>query len=175
MQRIGKEVETFVPNADGSVEAKANFTFNDRGTDVPLAARYELAPDGVPRWYQAWGSTSRSSDLDDRVVAAPGGAFVVRRHDSPEARVTPRGPFAVISGYAPILGQQLLVRAWLAHGRPPTLALVPAGRVAIESRGRERFEHDGKPLTLEHLAVRGLVWGRQDVWIDDTGQLIAVV
>jgi imidazolonepropionase-like amidohydrolase len=175
LQPIGVEVDRFRRGADGSLEAKANFTFNDRGTDVPLAARYELGPSGVPLRYESWGSTSRSSTVDDRVVAASDGAFAVRRQDAPEARVTPRGTFAVLSGYAPILGQQLLVRAWLAHGRPSTMALVPAGQVSIDSRGHERFEHGGKPLSLEHLAVRGLVWGRQDVWIDDAGQLIAVV
>jgi imidazolonepropionase-like amidohydrolase len=89
--------------------------------------------------------------------------------------VRPPASFAVASGYAPVIGQELLVRAWIARGRPAKLALLPDGDVAIQSRGQESFVRDGKPVSLEHIAIFGLVWGREDLWIDDKQQLAALV
>lgn len=175
LNAIGTESDTFLRSSDGGIDAKANFTFNDRGRDVPLAAHYQFGPDGTPRRYEAWGSISRYSTIDDSVSAAGDGTYVVRHRNGPEARTAPHMPFAITSGYSPILGQQLLVRSWIAQGRPPKLALLPEGNATIESRGQENYEHDGKPLTLEHLAVQGLVWGREDIWIDDASRLVAVV
>lgn len=174
-QRIGVEHATLARAADGSGVVKTTFTFNDRGTDVPLAAEWQLAPGGMPVHYQAWGFAARGVSLDDRVDLAGDGSVEIERQEQPlERRHAPAG-FAIASGYAPVIGQELLVRAWIARGRPAHLALLPAGDVAIQSRGRETFTRDGAAVTLEHLAVFGLVWGREDLWIDDQGELAALV
>jgi hypothetical protein len=77
MQRIGIERDTYTPTTDGGTEAKAIFSFQDRGSPVPLSALYRLAPDGSPLRYQAWGNTARGTSIDDRVVARGGGGFDV--------------------------------------------------------------------------------------------------
>jgi imidazolonepropionase-like amidohydrolase len=175
LQPIGVEHDTFTPTRDGGVEAKAIFTFNDRGSDVPLAASYRIGPDGLPWRYDAWGQVARRAPLDDHVRAAGDGAFTVRRLGAPTRTAKVAQPYAVSSGYAPLLGQDLLVRTWIARGRPARLPLLPEGEAAIESRGNESYPIDGKPVVLEHLAISGLVWGREDAWIDDKGKLAAVV
>lgn len=177
MQRIGIERDTYTPTTDGGTEAKAIFSFQDRGAAVPLAALYRLAPGGAPLRYQAWGNTARGVTIDDRVVARGDGSFDVYRLGAGERRVEAgkMGPIAAISGYAPVLGQQLLLKAWARHGRPATLALLPAGTARVTPRGKESFPLEGKTVTLEHLAVQGLVWGREDVWLDEEGDLAAVV
>ena len=174
-QRIGVEHATIARTGDGGREVKTTFTFNDRGTDVPLAALWELAPDGNPRRYQAWGSVARGVSLDDRVERAGGGALEIAREEQPIARTDAPAAFAAASGYAPVIGQELLVRRWLALGRPATLRVLPVGDVHIESRGRDTLTLDGKPIAFEHLAIFGLVWGREDVWIDDKRELAALV
>ena len=175
LQRIGIERDTYLALSDGGVEAKAIFSFQDRGSAVPLSAVYQLAADGAPRRYQAFGNTARGITIDDRVTARGDGSFGVFHSGQEERRVVQSGPFAAISGYAPLLGQQLLVKTWAAHGRPATLALLPTGTATITARGKESFTLDGKPVMLEHLAVQGLVWGREDLWIDDAQELVAVV
>ncbi len=108
--------------------------------------------------------------IDERVDLEADGAFRVTRLGLPDARVRPTGAVAALSGYAPVLGQELLVRAWNAHGRPATMTTLPEGTVRIEARGRETYTGgDGAKVTLEHLAVHGLVWGREDVWLDASG------
>jgi len=47
-QRIGVERATIAAAADGGSEVKTTFTFNDRGSDVPLAGQWLLGSDGTP-------------------------------------------------------------------------------------------------------------------------------
>lgn len=174
LQRIGMERTTFTKARDGGTEVKTTFTFNDRGTDVSLGSLYRLAADGSVARFEAWGTNARGAPYDVR-VAATDGAFEVQRLGEEPRQVPPAKPFAVASGYAPVIGQELMVQAWLAALRPSRLRLLPEGEVAIESRGKESFTVDAKPVALEHLAVRGLVWGREDLWIDEAGKLAGLV
>jgi imidazolonepropionase-like amidohydrolase len=171
---IGTETDTRLATSDGGSEAKAVFSFKDRGTDVTLAARYRLAADGTPRSYAAWGEVARGMPIDDEVRPA-GDGFVVRHRDRAARTVKAPEPVAMASGYAPMLGQELLLERWVARGRPARLALLPEGEARIHSRGQERYPLDGKTITLEHLAIDGLVWGREDAWLDERGRLAAAV
>ncbi len=174
MQEIGAERDDYRPVAGGT-EAKAVFAFRDRGTTVPLAASYLLGADGAVLRYQAWGATSRFSTIDERVEALGGGRFLVARAGQPDARVRAATPFP-ISGYAPVLGQDLLLRTWVARGRPESIPLLPQGTAWFERRGTDRLKGEtGAMIALEHVSVSGLVWGREDVWLDDTGKLAALV
>lgn len=182
----GAERDTYMALPDGGVEAKALFAYRDRMQMVPVAAVFDLAADGSLRRYRAWGRTSRFTTIDDAVVVRQDGGIDVSREGRPPARVAaPEGPVAVASGYAPMLAQDLLLRAWNQRGRPARMALLPEGEVAVASRGKETYDvplstgaptaGPARPVTLEHLTVQGLVWGREDAWIDDAGTLAAVV
>jgi imidazolonepropionase-like amidohydrolase len=173
-QRIGIEHVRIARAQDGSGTVRTTFTFNDRGTDVPLAAQWKLLPGGAPASYQAWGFVARGVPIEDR-VELDGEQLVSERLDGGAKRAKRAATFAATSGYAPVIGQELLVQQWIASGRPARLALVPEGEVAITSRGKETFDRSGTQVAYEHLAVMGLVWGREDVWIDDQGQLQALV
>ncbi len=174
MQPIGTERDTYRP-VRGGIEAKAVFGFRDRGSTVSLAAVYLLATDGSVRSYQAWGGTSRVSTIDDRVDALGNGRFLISRAGQPDARVRASAPFA-ISGYAPLLAQDLLMRSWVARGRPQSIPLLPTGNATFDPRGSDTVAGEsGGKVTLEHVAVSGLVWGREDVWLDEHGELAAVV
>ncbi|WP_394838439.1 amidohydrolase family protein [Pendulispora rubella] len=174
MNRVGTERDTYTKMGGGEVEAKASFAFQDRGTTVPLTGSVLLAPDGAPRSYRAWGGVARGVWTDEAVVRDPGGFTITRLGEKPTV-VQASAPFAMASGYAPILMQDLLLRGWGRAGRPAKVALVPEGTASIESRGKETFDLEGKKVTLEHVSVRDLVWGREDAWLDDAGKLAAVM
>jgi hypothetical protein len=175
LRKVGIERDTLTPGSDGSAEIKASFGFQDRGTEVPLAAAFRIGEGGVLRSYEVWGNTSRLSSIDERVDLEADGSYLVRRLGEAPVRVRPRAPFAVASGYAPVLAQDLMLRKWVRNGRPPAMHLVPEGTVTLESRGQETHEVEGKSVELEHVAVRGLAWGREDAWLDKSGKLVAVV
>ncbi len=174
-QRIGVEHAKLMRAADGSGIVRTSFTFNDRGTDVPLAAEWRLLPGGTPSSYQAWGFVARGVPLDDHVSLVDHDNIEIVQEDKAAQRAKRPATYAAASGYAPVIGQELLVQQWIAKSRPARLALLPGGEVQIASRGKETFQRDGQPVTFEHLAITGLVWGREDVWIDDKGQLAALV
>ncbi len=176
MQDVGTERDTWVPTATGGVEAKAVFAFRDRLSTVSLAASWETGAAGELVRYAAWGATSRWTTLDDRVEARGDGSFRVSRLSRPEVVARPTTPFVAASGYAPALSADVLLRAWGKAGRPRTLALLPEGTATVESRGPETFVDDAKKTrTLEHIAIAGRVWGREDAWLDDHGTLAAIV
>jgi imidazolonepropionase-like amidohydrolase len=172
---VGGERDTVVASPDGGTEAKAVFSYRDRKATVSVAAAFTFGADGALRRYAAWGKTSRFTEIDDRVTARGDGAFDVTRAGGGTRRVKPDGLAVAVSGFAPMLGQDLMLRAWNQHGRPARMAMLPEGEVAVESRGKESYARDAGPVTLEHVAVSGLVWGREDAWLDDKGQLVAVV
>jgi len=174
MNRVGTERDTYTKLEDGDVEGKAAFAFQDRGTTVPLTGAVILAPDGTPRSYRAWGGTARGAWIDEGAVRESDGFTVTRLAEKPKT-VSASAPFAMASGYAPILMQDVLLRGWARAGRPAKVALVPEGTASIESRGKETFDLEGKKVTLEHVSVRDLVWGREDAWLDDAGKLAAVM
>jgi imidazolonepropionase-like amidohydrolase len=171
---LGGERDTYAALPGGGVEAKAVFSYRDRGATVPLAASVAIGPDGRIRHFAAWGGTSRFTTIDDRIDLRADGAYDVTR-DGSVRRVSPPAPFVVASGYAPMLLQDLAFRAWNQQGRPAKLAMLPEGELAIAARGKETYDGPAGKVTLEHLSVTGFVWGVEDAWIDDKGELAAVI
>jgi imidazolonepropionase-like amidohydrolase len=171
----GAERDTYVALPGGGVEAKALFSYRDRMSTVPVAATFAIAPDGALRRYAAWGKTSRFTTIDDAIVVHGDTVDVTREDGHTTTRAVPPGVVGVASGYAPMLAQDLLLREWGQRGRPHTMSLLPEGEATIESRGKETYENGKEKVTLEHVAIGGLVWGREDAWIAGDGTLVAVV
>jgi imidazolonepropionase-like amidohydrolase len=174
LNEVGLESDSYLARADGSLEVKASFVYNDRTSLVPLAATVTFASDGTLRHYAAWGKTARWTQIDDRVDARPDGAYDVWRNDV-ATRVPVTGIAVVASGYAPMMLQDLVLRAWLQQGRPAHVSLLPEGELAIASRGMETYDQPSGKVTLEHVSISGLVWGVEDAWLDDKGHLAAVI
>ena len=174
LNEVGFEADTYRARGDGSLEVKASFAYNDRTSLVPLAATATFAKDGTLQHYAAWGKTSRGTRIGDRVDPRPDGAYDVWR-DGVETRVPVTGLAVVASGYAPMMLQDLALRAWIQHGRPARVALLPEGELAIASRGMETYDQPSGKVTLEHVSISGLVWGVEDAWLDDKQHLAAVI
>jgi imidazolonepropionase-like amidohydrolase len=157
-QAIGQESYT-ITRTEAGIDLQSTFEFTDRGTKVPLKAALHTASDYTPRSFTISGSTSRLSKIDTTVA--------------PEAAKT--APFFTISGYAPVAIQQSLIRYWRAHGRPASLPILPAGSVEIRDAGPEELSINGVRTTFERYRIGGLVWGLETLWMDDHGNLAAVV
>ncbi len=76
-----------------------------------------------------------------------------------------------LEGVAPIAAQWLLVRYWLAHGRPGSITLQPSGD-GVVIRETQRFIHIGHSTLppLREFTVDGVAWGRQRLWLASFGQ-----
>src|SRR5262245_50773411 len=97
-QPIGIERTIRDRRPDGTTEIRVNFSFTDRSTTVPLSATLTLARDGSAIRYQAWGSTSRFTRLDDR-ISVEGSAVTVEREGSVSTARAPAA-FFVADGYS---------------------------------------------------------------------------
>jgi imidazolonepropionase-like amidohydrolase len=72
----------------------------------------------------------------------------------------------------------MLVRYWQQHGRPRLLQTVPGmplNDVFIEQRGREAVRIGSRTLSLDRYSIDGVVWGRETLWLDGDGAIVAAI
>jgi imidazolonepropionase-like amidohydrolase len=171
-QAIGQESYRVSRNGDRLVLADS-FSFTDRGQTVPLSTTLETTPAGDPLAFQIKGRVSRQSSIDAAVTVRDD-SVTIRIDGGSRAIARPASAFT-ISGYAPVALQQALIRYWQSHGRPTALTMLPTGQVMIERRGSDTLTLNGSAVELERFSIAGLIWGRETVWFDPSGQLTALV
>lgn len=178
---------------DGSGYAlSADFSYVDRGRRTHTKGEMHTAADYAPEQLVITRLTDTSSTVDTRVDVKGRSATVFARRQT--VQVALPGLAFAIDAHAPVSQHLLLIRYWLAHGRPHTLAVVPGGptnEATIEWRGRDTLELDGNPtvapadnssaepagkggmrrVVLDRYSVDGVAWGGETVWIDSAGRL----
>lgn len=167
---IGRETWRIATEKSGARQLTTEFTFSDRGTTVTLNGTLDYARNGRPIHLALGGRTSRWStiDLDIRIT----GDSARIREDSVTTVVAARGAFPA-HGYAPMAVQQAFMREWLRRGKPAAFELVPAATLRITDRGTDTVTASGRQLVLERYSISGLIWGRETLWLDRRGNLIA--
>jgi imidazolonepropionase-like amidohydrolase len=171
-QAIGEERYEIQPAAEGFT-LTSKFSFTDRGTTVPLDATLQFDRDRLPVRFLIHGDTARLSKIDAEVRLA-GGVATIREGSASRREPAPAGAF-MLAGYAPPSMQMALMQYWAAHGRPASVALLPRGTARIELRGRDEVIVDGRTVVLDRYSVSGIIWGRETLWCDTTGRLVALV
>jgi imidazolonepropionase-like amidohydrolase len=170
---IGRETYSLRPN-DSGWSLESDFDYRDRGRRTHVVSAMLLAPDFSPLRLEITrvGDTIRA--VETLVQVRSGSAMVVAHNETTHVALPARA-FA-IAGTTPAAQHLALVRWWLAHGRPEHIAVVP-GRptnvVTVERRGHDTLNIGGHRVSLERYAVDGVVWGRESVWLDDSGRLAA--
>jgi imidazolonepropionase-like amidohydrolase len=163
-QAIGTERYQIRPDGDRYL-LTSDFSFIDRGTSVTLKTSLQFTQTGgsavsgpalTPTHFTIKGDTARLSTIDLDVNNVPPATFT-------------------LAGYAPVSMQMELLRYWLSHGRPASIALAPQGSAHIEPRGRDTISAGTRTTTLDRYSVTGVLWGRETLWTDETGRLAALV
>ena len=172
-QPIGEETYQ-IRSENGSLVARINFKFTDRGSEVPLTTTFRAAQDLTPQAFEIKGRTARPISIDESVSIEQGQAHL-RTRDKKSDVPTPPGAFFTIAGYAPTTMQMLMVRYWAAHGSAEQLPTLPNGSVRIEPRGQDVIHLSNKDETLSRYTVEGLIWGRETLWFDANRNLVAAV
>lgn len=168
---IGYERYAITRDADG-LSLTADFDFTDRGGRVQLAAALHTTADYAPLSFTAKGKTYRFVNVDSQVTID--GAMAKVRADGGEQQAAVTPAFYTVDGYAPFSAQMMMLRYWKTHGRPRVMHTVP-GRpvndVIIELRGRDTV----RGVALERYTVDGVVWGRETIWLDESGAIAAAI
>jgi len=171
-QAIGEE--RYDVRADGdSLALTSTFSFTDRGTPVQLSTSAQFDRTLKPAHFAIKGETARITGIDAEVTIAGANATIREGRETRRAPV-PEGAFT-LAGYAPASMQMELMRYWVSHGRPASVPLLPQGAVHIELRGRDQVTVGGRTVALDRYSLSGVVWGRETLWLDETGRLAALV
>jgi len=168
---IGRETWHITAGPAGTSTLKTDFTFNDRGTNVTLTSTLEYATGSRPTHFTLGGQTSRMSTVSLDVTLFGDSARI--REDSITTTVLAKNAFPA-RGYAPMAIQQAFMREWLRRGRPARFQLVPEASLEILARGIDTIHVADRSMILQRFSVAGLIWGRETLWLDARGDLIAV-
>jgi imidazolonepropionase-like amidohydrolase len=131
---------------------KANFEYTERGSKVPLTATLSMKPDLTPIHFEAHGRSYRPFSVDASLTAGP----------------ADQAPFFTISGYGPFSVQMMMLRYWLAHGKPHRMRQLPAGDDLL-------IEETGHDAGLTRYSIANVVWGRESMWLNDRQEVAAAV
>lgn len=139
---------------------------------ISLSAILTLRTDLTPMSFEIKGTMPSGVKIDSGVDI--NGHVALVREDKDTTRLTLPTRFFTISSYAPIAVEMMLVRYWARHRFNGPLRIFPNGEVSIEHLGRYSVTIDGKKKQLDCYSLAGLTWGRQTLWMDSNGRLIAV-
>ncbi len=171
-QAIGEERYDIKPDGD-LFTLTSTFSFTDRGTPVPLSTSAQFDRTLAPVHFSIKGETARITGIDAEVSIA--GADVTIREGSASRRELALPGAFTLAGYAPASMQMELMRYWASHGRPASVPLLPQGAAHIEPRGRDEVTVGGRTLGLDRFSVSGVAWGRETIWCDESGRMMALV
>ncbi|MFI5162731.1 MAG: amidohydrolase family protein [Sphingobacteriales bacterium] len=171
-QNIGKETYHVTNNKDSKTYT-ADFKFVDRGSPVPFKAEIKVTPGLDPVEFNIKGQFSRFSTINDKISIANGQAQV--QVDDSVQDVKLQSPAFPVAGYAPVIGQQLLIQYWEKHNEPANINTLPVGSVQIKRDGADTLTFNDKPLLLERYTIAGLIWGNEFMWTDKEGQVICII
>jgi imidazolonepropionase-like amidohydrolase len=170
----GEETYT-IERSGGKVTLKSDFLFTDRGTKVPLKTTFTATDALEPLTLKLDGQSSRMSGLKDMMEYHPQKqSITLVRGDKTEEIAAPAGTF-LIDGYSPVAMQQMLIRFWLARGKPALIPAPPAGNVSIVPAGTLTVPVAGKQMKLEGYVISGLIWGGETLWMDEHQNLAALI
>ena len=170
---IGRETWRITREPDGARRLSTDFTFTDRGTAVTLTATLDYAANARPTHFTLGGQTSRMSTVSldvtmlRRLGADPRGQH--HRHGTREGRL----PRPRLRAHRHPAGGHARMAAPRPARRRSTWC--PRPRLHITARGTDTITVADRSVILQRYSVAGLIWGRETLWLDARGDLIAAV
>lgn len=171
---IGKETYSLT-DEKGQLTLRSDFKFNDRGTDVPLKTVYTGTDILHPVSLKTEGRSSRHSPMNDTFSIDAKRQRVALVRDGKTTDYPATADTFLVDGYSPVAMQQMLMRFWIARGKPAEIVAPPDAKIHIEPGSDLTITANGHPVVLHSYVINGLIWGAETVWLDDTQKLAAVV
>jgi hypothetical protein len=160
-----------------TLTTKIDLPFAEQDNKPQVSASLRTSADYTPQSFQIKGPTLL--DLEEDSSALIQGASATIHDRGRDSTATVSKTFFTMSGYVPVAIEMMLIRYWLAHGRPQSIPLLPVGEAFVELRGRDSVTIAGKSIVLSRYHLSGKNWrggwGRQTLWLDDQNRLVAAV
>ena len=175
LHAIGTEEYRVEEPTAGKLVLSSRTTMNDRGMKRESTSELEMSrsfdPERLVQKSSGAGDTESVAEIRD-------GAATVREAGVSRAVEHAGGAFV---GFAsmPASLQMMMMRYWLAHRQPRELRMLRASAEAppleIRMVGHEAFQARGRMVRLTRYTVANLVFGREILWMNESGRLAAVM
>jgi imidazolonepropionase-like amidohydrolase len=186
LHTIGTESYTVMETAPGRLVMTTTSTSSDRGMKRTTDTRLEMGPLFAPAVLEqkssgpsgsSGGSTEAESLTEVKGGAASGVVSVTERGVS---RTMRRPPVAFVGfGSMPASLQMMMMRYWRLHHQPVRLPILRASEKALPLQirlvGHDSFSVGGRMVRLTRYTVANLMFGREIVWMNDSGRLAALM
>lgn len=164
-------------NGDLIVEAKTDLPFVGEEKKPLVNATLRTTKDLTPTSFTTKGPITLDIE-EDTLITIHGKTASIQDRGQTRSADVPRNAF-MISSSLPLSVESMLIRYWLAHGRPASIALLPVGEAFVELRGKDTLTVSGKAIELLRYHLSGKNWrggwGRQTLWLDGDNRLVAAV
>jgi imidazolonepropionase-like amidohydrolase len=179
LHTIGTESYTVTETAPGRMVMTTTSTSSDRGMKRTSSTKLEMGPSFVPVTLEQRASGSSPGGTEDvSLTEVKGGsASILERGMS---RTMRRPPVAFVGfGTMSASVQMMMMRYWKVHHQPARLPILRASEKALplEIRlvGHDSFSVGGEMVRLTRYTVANLMFGREIVWMNDSGRLAALM
>jgi len=141
------------PDGELLIQAKTELPFIEQEKKVSVNATLRTSTDFTPLNFEIKGPAPLEIEENTSVLIQGKTASVQDRGNNSTATVPPN--FFVASGYVPVTVEMMLVRYWLAHGRPASIPVLPTGEAFVELRGEDTVTISGKQTVLNRYQLSG--------------------
>jgi Amidohydrolase family len=149
-------------------EARAEYSYNDRGRGDHIVATWKVNAAGIPTEYEGRGNDYMKAPVEERFAMKDGKASWKNRSEQGERAGTGEAFYLPINPPPEFFG--VLARA-LLKAPNHKLALLPAGEASIEEAGKVSVASGKGDLT--QYRITGLGFSPQSIWLDHDGNAAA--
>ena len=176
LHKIGTESYTVTETAPGQLVMTTTSTSSDRGMKRTSELKLEMGPLYAPVALEQ-RSSSGSAEDESRTEVKGSSVSVTERGVS---RTMRKPPVAFMGfGTMPASLQMMMMRYWRLHHQPVRLPILRASERAlpleIKLVGHDSFSVNGRMVRLARYAVANLMFGREVVWMNDSGRIAALM
>jgi imidazolonepropionase-like amidohydrolase len=182
LHTIGTESYTVTETTPGRMVMTTTSTTADRGMKRTSNTKLEMGPLFSPVVLEqkasgAAGSSGGGAE-DESLTEVKGGSVTILERGV--GRTMRRPPVAFVGfGTMPASVQMMMMRYWRLHHQPARLPILRASEKAlpleIKLVGHDSFSVKGRMVRLTRYTVANLMFGREIVWMNDSGRLAALM
>jgi imidazolonepropionase-like amidohydrolase len=180
LHAIGTEEYTVTQPTLGKPDSlimNSTSTTSDRGMTHTTSSVLTLGPTSTPLMLQRANGVAGYAE-NGPMVEVKGATAVVREDGVTHTLHKPAVAF-IASG--PMSGsmQMMMMRYWKRHGQPTRLPVIrdsdKALPLEIRMVGHDAFSVKGQMFRLTRYTVANLIFGREVLWMNDSGRLVALM
>jgi imidazolonepropionase-like amidohydrolase len=173
---VGTEEYTVTELRPDHFVMNTTWTASDRGTKRTTSATLEMGALSAPMRLE---QTATPANPDGGSLTEIKGSIASVREGGASRRISKPAVAFVGFGTMPAVVQAMMMRYWKAHHQPARLPILRASDKAlpleIKLVGHDVFASKGRMVRLTRYTVSNLMYGREILWMNDSGRLAALM